>query len=112
MFARHLKSCMDLFQPTLLPQLCHWLPFQHRIAFSISALVPRCLLGLAPAYPRELCYLTLGTRGCSSFRSMEQGGTLCPFCPYFNSPGLCILGGWPLCLEWASIGTAIAPQGS
>jgi len=38
--------------------------------------------------------------------------SLCPICPYFNSPKSCILGGWPLCLEWASIGTAIAPQGS
>src|SRR6218665_1573393 len=41
-----------------------------------------------------------------------NGGTPCSFCPYFNSSNSCILGGWPLCLEWASIGTAIAPQGS
>src|SRR6218665_1805277 len=40
------------------------------------------------------------------------GGTLCLFCPYFNSSGLYILGDKPLCLEWASIGTAIAHQGS
>src|SRR6218665_905554 len=39
------------------------------------------------------------------------GGTLCPFCLYFNSSGSCILNGRPLCLEWASIGTAIAPPG-
>ena len=24
-----------------------------------------------------------------------DGGILCPFCPYFNSPDSCILGGWP-----------------
>jgi len=41
-----------------------------------------------------------------------NGGTICPYCPNFNSPNSCILGGWPLCLEWTSIGTAIAPQGS
>src|SRR6218665_899771 len=38
-------------------------------------------------------------------------GTLSPFCSYFNSPNSCILGGWPLCLERACIGTAIAPRG-
>src|SRR6218665_213208 len=65
---------------------------------------------LLQAYLRDLFYLTLGTRGCSSFRSTERG-TLCLFCPYFNSPDSCIHGGWPLYLEWASIGTAIAPQG-
>src|SRR6218665_1432828 len=52
----------------------HWLTFQHRIA----ALVWRCLLGLAPAYIRDLCYLTPGTRGRSSLLSMERG-TLFPF---------------------------------
>src|SRR6218665_3391493 len=41
-----------------------------------------------------------------------NGGTLCPFCPYFNLPDACILGGWPFCVEWASIGTAIAFQNS
>src|SRR6218665_3496186 len=40
---------------------------------SVSPLVRRCLLGLAPAYLRDLCYPTLGTRGCSSLRSMEWG---------------------------------------
>src|SRR6218665_3663951 len=32
-----------------------------------------------------------------------NGGTLCPFCPYFNSSGSCSLGGRSLCLEWASV---------
>src|SRR6218665_4003154 len=41
-----------------------------------------------------------------------NGGTLCSFCSYLHKPGLCILGGWPLCVEWASFGTAIAPQDS
>ena len=47
--------------------------------FRISALFWRCLLGLPPAYLRDLCYLTLGTRGCSSLRSMERGILFVPF---------------------------------
>src|SRR6218665_1749603 len=31
------------------------------------------ILGLAPAYLRDLCHPTPGTRGCSSLRSFEQG---------------------------------------
>src|SRR6218665_2100988 len=40
------------------------------------------------------------------------GVTLCSFSPYFQKPGPCILGGWTFCVEWPSIGTAIAPQES
>ena len=39
------------------------------------------------------------------------GVTLCSFCSYLHNPGPCILGGWPLCVEWASFVT-IAPQDS
>src|SRR6218665_1305317 len=89
----------------------HWLPLHHRLIFRLAVLVWRCLLGLAPAYLQELCYPTLGTRGCSSLRSMERGA-LCPFCPYLTrqAPAFSVVG--PLCLEWASIGTVIAPHGS
>src|SRR6218665_2059853 len=79
---------------------------------SLPCMVWRCLLDLAPAYLRDLCYLTLGTRELPVPFDQRNGNILCPFCPYFNSPDSCILGGWPLCLEWASICTAIAPQGS
>ena len=37
---------------------------------------------------------------------------LVPFAPYFHKIYPCILDGWPLCVEWASIGTTIAPLGS
>src|SRR6218665_477180 len=51
----------------------HWLPLQQRIIFRIGAMVWRCILGLAPAYLRDLCHPTPGTRGCSSLQSSEQG---------------------------------------
>src|SRR6218665_3881795 len=51
----------------------HWLPLQQRITFRIVAMVWRCILGLAPAYLRDLCHPTPGTRGCSSLRSSEKG---------------------------------------
>src|SRR6218665_3115414 len=33
----------------------HWLPYPQRIVYRISALVRRCMEGLAPFYLRELC---------------------------------------------------------
>src|SRR6218665_1556739 len=57
----------------------HWLPLQQRIIFRISAMVGRCILGLAPAYLRDLCCSTPGTRGHSSLRSSEQELLFVPF---------------------------------
>ena len=57
----------------------HWLPLQQRIMFRIGAMVWRCILGLAPAYLRDLCCPTSGTRGHSSLRSLEQGLLYVPF---------------------------------
>src|SRR6218665_1235567 len=59
--------------------LLHWLPLQQRIIFRIDAMVWRCILGLAPAYLRDLCCPTTGTRGRSSLRSSEQGLLFVPF---------------------------------
>src|SRR6218665_4097725 len=50
----------------------HWLPLQQRIIIRIDAMVWRCILGLAPAYLRDLFSPTPGTRGRSSLRSLEQ----------------------------------------
>ena len=36
----------------------HWLPSPQRIVYRISALVRRCIEGLAPSYLRELCCST------------------------------------------------------
>src|SRR6218665_962257 len=41
-----------------------------------------------------------------------NGVTVCSLCLHFHKPGSCILSGWPLWLEWASIVTAIASQDS
>src|SRR6218665_4027998 len=57
----------------------HWLPLQQRIMFRIGAMVWRCILGLAPAYLRDLCCPTPGARGRSSLRSSEQGLLFVPF---------------------------------
>src|SRR6218665_382649 len=46
----------------------HWQPLQQRIMFRIGAMVWRCILGLAPAYLRDLCCPPPGTRGRSSLR--------------------------------------------
>src|SRR6218665_2673929 len=57
----------------------HWQPLQQRIIFRIGAIVWRCILGLAPAYLRDLCCPTPGTRGRSSLRSSEHGLLFVPF---------------------------------
>ena len=57
----------------------HWLPLKQRIVYRIAALAWRCLLGLAPAYLRELCSPALSTRTSRSLRSAEQGVLAVPF---------------------------------
>src|SRR6218665_886317 len=43
---------------------------------------------------------------------IRSGVTLYSLCSYLLNPGPCILGGWPLCVEWASFVAKIAPQNS
>src|SRR6218665_4219107 len=57
----------------------HWLPFQQTISYRIISLVWRSLLGLAPAYLRDLCHTTMEIPGRRSLRSTEQGLLLVPF---------------------------------
>src|SRR6218665_713206 len=61
--------------------LLSWAALSKRllIMFRIGAMVWRSILGLAPAYLRDLCHPTPGTRGCSSLRSSEQGLLFVPF---------------------------------
>src|SRR6218665_2199460 len=40
------------------------------------------------------------------------GVTLCSFCSWLHNPSSCILGGCPLCVEWASFSATIAFQDS
>src|SRR6218665_3159594 len=58
----------------------HWLPLQQRISYRIISLIWRSLLGLAPAYLRDLSHTTMGIPGRRSLRSTEQGLLLVPFC--------------------------------
>src|SRR5688572_32615153 len=57
----------------------HWLPLLQRISYRMIALVWRSLLGLAPAYLRDLCCPTLGAPGRRSLRSTERGVLKVPF---------------------------------
>jgi len=54
-------------------------PLLQRISYRIIALVRRSLLGLAPAYLRDLCCPTLGSPGRRSLRSTERGVLMVPF---------------------------------
>src|SRR6218665_2222697 len=57
----------------------HWLPRQQRISYRIISLAWRSLLGLAPAYLRDLCHTTTGIPGRRSLRSTGKGLLLVPF---------------------------------
>src|SRR6218665_2470703 len=50
----------------------HWLPYPQRIVYRISALVRRCIEGLAPSYLRELCCSTVAIQRRISLRSSAQ----------------------------------------
>src|SRR6218665_1650553 len=76
----------------------HSLPLQQRIIFRIGAMVWRCILDLAPAYLRDLCCPTPGTRGRSSLRSSEQGLLFVPFAR--TSATQCRLNVW---VNWAVV---------
>src|SRR6218665_3506156 len=88
----------------------HWLPLQQRIPYwchgpevypgSCSGLPPRSL----PSHP--------GHQRLQFTPIIGTGVTLCSFCSYIHNPDPCILGGWPLCVEWASVVAKIAPQDS
>ena len=56
----------------------HWLPYPQRIVYRISALVLRCIEGLAPSYLRELCCSTITIQRRISLRSSAQAELLVP----------------------------------
>src|SRR6218665_1689822 len=52
---------------------------------------------------------------CPSVVSFRLSVSVCPSAfqvACIHNPGPCILGGWPLCVEWASFVAKIAPQDS
>src|ERR1043165_6699794 len=63
----------------VLNTVLHWLPLLQRISYRIIALVWRSLLGLAPAYLRDLCCPTSSAQGRRSLRSTERGVLMVPF---------------------------------
>src|SRR6218665_3858541 len=85
--------------------LLHWLPSRQRVIFRIVYQVWRCLLGLVPAYLRDLC---CPTPGRSSVLSMEREA---PFVPFSRRP-TSTRQTRAFSVVDLSIGTAIAPQGS
>src|SRR6218665_1456771 len=56
----------------------HWLPYPQRIVYRISALVRRCIEGLAPSYLRELCCSTVTIQRRIALRSSAQAELLVP----------------------------------
>src|SRR6218665_236866 len=56
----------------------HWLPYPHRIAYRVSALVRRCTEGLAPPYLREFCCSTMQVQRCRCLRSAAQAELIVP----------------------------------
>jgi len=56
----------------------HWLPYPQRVTYRVSALVQRCIEGLAPLYLRELCCSTLAVQRRGSLRSAVQAELLVP----------------------------------
>src|SRR6218665_3340836 len=69
------------------PYWCHGLEVYPG---SCSGLPPRSLLS-HPGHQRSQVTPLIGI-----------GVTFCSFCSYLHNPGPCILGGWPLCVEWVS----------
>jgi exonuclease III len=58
--------------------ILHWLPYPQRITYRVSALVRRCIEGLAPPYLRELCRSTVAIQRRESLRSAVQAELLVP----------------------------------
>src|SRR6218665_2609452 len=78
-----------------IPYWCHGLEVYSVSCYGLS---PRSLLS-HPGHQRSQFTPLSGT-----------GVTLCSFCSYPHNPSPCILGGWPLCVEWASVVAKIAPR--
>src|SRR6218665_640741 len=95
--------CQTLPRPVRFFALCpleHWCHGLEVYPGSCSGLPPRSL----PSHPRH--------QGMQFTPIIRTGATLCSFCSYIHNPGPCVLGGWSLCVEWASVVAKIAPQDS
>jgi len=76
--AAQLVGCIPKFghvSEYMLDEL-HWLPYPHRIAYRVSALVRHCIEGLAPPHLRELCCSTTQVQRLRCLRSAAQVGLI------------------------------------
>src|SRR6218665_956804 len=89
-----------LAAPPAADHILYWCHFLEVYPGSCSGLPPRSLLS-HPGHQRSQFTPLIGT-----------GVTLCSFCSYLHNPSPCILGGWPLFVEWASFVAKIATQDS
>src|SRR6218665_863381 len=93
----------------------HWLLYSQRIVYRISALVRRCIEGLAPSYLRELCCSTVTIQRRISLRSSAQAELLVPRTRTVNPTAQSLLCGWADGLEWSTgcaVSDASSPLGS
>src|SRR6218665_245308 len=58
--------------------ILHWLPYPQRIVYRITALVRRCIEGLAPPYLWEHCFPTVAIKCRISLRSSAQMELIVP----------------------------------
>ena len=70
---------VDLALKILAPKMNTLVIIQQRISYHIISLVWRSLLGLAPAYLRDLCCTTMEILGRRSLRSTGRGFLIVPF---------------------------------
>src|SRR6218665_973064 len=88
--------CTPLAAPPAADHIPYWCHGLEVYPGSCSGLPSRSLLS-HPGHQRSQLTSLIGTRV-----------TLCSFCSYLHNPVTCILGGWPLCVEWASFVAKIA----
>src|SRR6218665_2687080 len=60
----------------LMRNVLHWLLYPQRIVYGTSALVRRCIEGLAPSYLREICCSTVTLQRRISLRSSAHAELL------------------------------------
>src|SRR6218665_2350601 len=93
----------------------YWLPYQQRIVYCISALVRRCMEGLAPFYLRELCCSTVTIHRRIIITLFCPGGVAGPPNADCYPTAQSLLCGWSDGLEWSTgcaASDASSPLGS
>ena len=63
---------------TILCDVLHWLPVQHRISYKIAILARDCIHGIGPAYFGGVCAPVTDAPGRTNLRSATRGDLLIP----------------------------------